>query len=84
VLARIGPQYREFIDAMQRRGILVRDRNSDPGCAGCVRVTIGNTEQNERLLIAVREAVEELSSRHERAFCHPERSKGSAVRPKAE
>jgi histidinol-phosphate/aromatic aminotransferase/cobyric acid decarboxylase-like protein len=45
---------------MQRRGILVRDRNSDPGCAGCVRITIGNTEQNERMLIAVREVCGEL------------------------
>jgi histidinol-phosphate/aromatic aminotransferase/cobyric acid decarboxylase-like protein len=60
VLARIGPQYREFIDAMQRRGILVRDRNNDPGCAGCVRITIGNAEQNERMLAAVREVRGEL------------------------
>jgi len=60
VLARIGPQYRDFIDAMQRRGILVRDRNSDPGCQGCVRITIGNAEQNERLFVAVREASTEL------------------------
>ncbi|HVZ17386.1 MAG TPA: histidinol-phosphate transaminase, partial [Terriglobales bacterium] len=61
VLARIGPRYREFIEAMQQRGILVRDRNSDPGCEGCVRITIGNAEQNERLFKAVREVVAELS-----------------------
>lgn len=60
VLVRIGLQYRDFIDAMQQRGILVRDRNSDPGCAGCVRITIGNAEQNERLFAAVREACREL------------------------
>jgi histidinol-phosphate/aromatic aminotransferase/cobyric acid decarboxylase-like protein len=73
----MGPQYREFIDAMQRRGILVRDRNSDPGCAGCVRITIGNAEQNERMLIVVREIATEL-------FCHHERSEGSAVQPQTE
>jgi len=60
VLARIGPQYRQFIDAMQQRGILVRDRNSDPGCEGCVRITIGNAEQNERLFAAVRDVCGEL------------------------
>ncbi|HUN90012.1 MAG TPA: aminotransferase class I/II-fold pyridoxal phosphate-dependent enzyme, partial [Terriglobales bacterium] len=60
VLVRIGPQYRDFIEAMQRRGILVRDRNSDPGCEGCVRITLGNAEQNERLLSAVRQVCTEL------------------------
>jgi histidinol-phosphate aminotransferase len=60
VLARIGPDYRRFIDGMQQRGILVRDRNSDPGCAGCVRITLGNTEQNEQMLTAVREVLKEL------------------------
>ena len=60
VLVRIGTQYRDFIEAMQRRGILVRDRNSDPGCEGCVRITLGNAEQNERLLSAVRQVCTEL------------------------
>jgi histidinol-phosphate aminotransferase len=60
VLVRIGPQYRDFIDALQRHGILVRDRNSDPGCEGCVRITIGNAEQNHKLFTAVRETFREL------------------------
>jgi histidinol-phosphate aminotransferase len=66
VLARIGPHYRQFIDAMHQRGILVRDRNSDPGCEGCVRITLGNAEQNERMLTAVREVAESLT-------CHQEK-----------
>ncbi len=32
---------------MRRRGILLRDRNSDPGCAGCVRITIGTDAQTD-------------------------------------
>lgn len=60
VLARIGPEYRKFIDAMNQKGILVRDRNSDPGCEGCVRITLGNAEQNQMMLEAVRESVAEL------------------------
>ena len=30
---------------MHTRGVLVRDRSADPGCNGCVRITIGTREQ---------------------------------------
>jgi histidinol-phosphate aminotransferase len=45
VLLYVGPRHREFVEAMRQRGILVRDRSSDPGCDGCVRITIGTREQ---------------------------------------
>jgi histidinol-phosphate aminotransferase len=54
VLVEVGPRCREFLDAMQQRGINLRDRSSDPGCEGCVRITIGTTEQNELLLNAIK------------------------------
>jgi len=60
VLVRIGPKYRDFIQALQQRGILVRDRNSDPGCAGCVRITIGTREHTDQLLAAMTAAISEL------------------------
>ncbi len=60
VLIRIGEKYREFIAQMQQRGILIRDRNSDPGCAGCVRITIGTAEQNAMLFDAMRSVAAEL------------------------
>lgn len=50
VLAYFGDYRKPFVEEMRRRGILVRDRNSDPGCQGCVRITVGTNEQNERLL----------------------------------
>ncbi len=50
VLAYFGDYRQAFVAEMRKRGILVRDRNSDPGCAGCVRITLGNREQNARLL----------------------------------
>ena len=40
---------------MRERGILVRDRNTDPGCEGCVRITLGTSAQMDRLLAALRE-----------------------------
>jgi histidinol-phosphate aminotransferase len=50
VLAYFGEYRTAFVAEMRRRGILVRDRNSDPGCAGCVRITLGNRLQSQRLL----------------------------------
>ncbi len=57
VLAYFGEYRQALVAEMRRRGILVRDRNSDPGCAGCVRITLGNTEQAERLLRELPEAL---------------------------
>jgi histidinol-phosphate aminotransferase len=36
--------------ALLNNGIVVRDRSSVPGCADCLRVTVGTNEQNEKLL----------------------------------
>jgi histidinol-phosphate aminotransferase len=60
VLARLGPAHAEFIRALRGRGILVRDRNSDPGCEGCVRLTVGSREHTQILISALRDVVEEL------------------------
>ncbi len=57
VLAYFGEYRVPLVQEMRRRGILVRDRNSDPGCAGCVRITLGTTEQTERLLRELPEAL---------------------------
>ena len=65
VLVRVGPAHTEFIQALRRRGILVRDRNSDPGCQGCVRLTVGSEEHTRTLIGAVRDVVEELALRGE-------------------
>lgn len=55
VLVRFGPARENFISAMRQRGILVRDRNSDPGCGGCVRITIGTEAHTDRLIAVLRE-----------------------------
>ncbi|HMK22195.1 MAG TPA: hypothetical protein VK466_07650, partial [Terriglobales bacterium] len=61
VLMRLGDANAEFVVGMRQRGILVRDRSRDPGCQGCVRITLGATQQNERLLATMREVLRELS-----------------------
>ncbi len=55
VLARFGARREAFLDAMRSSGILVRDRNSDPGCAGCVRITIGAEAHTDAVIAALRE-----------------------------
>ncbi len=61
VLMYFGSAAPAFIAAMRERGILVRDRSSDPGCEGCVRITLGSAEHNERLLRALAEVLEQKS-----------------------
>ena len=60
VLMKIGERHREFVAAMRQRGILVRNRSADRGCDGCVRITIGTSEQMDRLLAALCEVLAEL------------------------
>ncbi len=59
VLALIGSDSGRFVRAMRERGILVRDRSSDPGCQGCVRMTLGSGEQTDRLIAALRAVLAE-------------------------
>jgi histidinol-phosphate aminotransferase len=60
VLAYFGEFRIPLVKEMRARGILVRDRNSDPGCSGCVRITIGTDEQTERLLTELPAALETI------------------------
>ena len=60
VLTRIGAKHAEFSIAMHNRGVLVRDRSSDPGCDGCVRITIGTREQMETSVAALAESLAEI------------------------
>lgn len=60
ILMNIGSKHKAFVDAMRRQGVLVRDRSSDPGCDGCVRITLGTVEHTERGLIALQNALKEI------------------------
>src|SRR5271165_3758512 len=63
VLASFGSLKAALIQSMRARGILVRDRSLDYGCEGCVRITIGTTEQTARLLRALRETLTEIGAK---------------------
>ncbi|SDE66634.1 histidinol-phosphate transaminase [Terriglobus roseus] len=57
VLMHIGPRHKEFVDGMRARGVLVRDRSSDPGLDGCVRITIGLEDQITTGIAALRDTL---------------------------
>jgi histidinol-phosphate aminotransferase len=60
VLVEIGPQHKEFTRMMSAAGVLVRDRSSDPGCDGLVRITIGTREQMRQAAVALNESLARL------------------------
>lgn len=60
VLTRIGAQHRRFVEEMRERNVLVRDRSSDPGCEGCVRITIGTREQVVGAIRALEDVLAEI------------------------
>lgn len=62
VLLRMGALNPVFIRAMRERGILVRDRSRDHNCEGCVRITLGSAAQTDRLLVALREVLQEIGA----------------------
>jgi histidinol-phosphate aminotransferase len=55
VLFRVGPNASVITEALQARQILVRDKSSAPGCAGCIRLTSGVVEHTTLALAALEE-----------------------------
>jgi histidinol-phosphate aminotransferase len=60
VLMKIGTKHAELVKAMRARGVLLRDRSTDPGCDGYVRITVGVEEHVTRGLAALRESLKEI------------------------
>jgi histidinol-phosphate aminotransferase len=60
VLTRIGARHAAFSSAMRARGVLVRDRSNDPGCDGCVRITIGTREHTAAGIRAMEASLAEI------------------------
>jgi len=60
VLVEIGEKHRDFVRLMSAGGVLVRDRSNDPGCDGCVRITIGTREQMRDAVVVLRRTMREI------------------------
>ena len=58
----IGQLHKEFVAAMRRRnGVLLRDRSTDPGCDGYVRITVGIEAHVTQAIPALAEALAEIN-----------------------
>ena len=66
VLVEIGARHCEFVELMRDAGVLIRDRSSDPGCDGRVRITVGTREQMRLAAKALHETLAALRSGDEK------------------
>ena len=57
VLAYFGDRSASVVAGMSARGITVRDRSQDPGCAGCVRITAGVVAHTQACIAALAEVL---------------------------
>ncbi len=57
VLVRVGPRAPAVVEELRTRRIFVRDRTSQPGCAGCIRITAGVVGHTEACLAALEEVL---------------------------
>lgn len=65
VLMRVGTTKSDaatFTERMRQRRILVRDRSSDGGCEGCVRITVGRRQHVDYLLQALGAVLDEIAN----------------------
>jgi histidinol-phosphate aminotransferase len=65
VLVEIGARHAEFARLMSAAGVLVRDRSSDPGCDGYVRITVGTRQQMRQAASALNETLAALRASSE-------------------
>ncbi|MFH1721216.1 MAG: histidinol-phosphate transaminase [Candidatus Altiarchaeota archaeon] len=55
VLANFGRGSKTIESQLRKKGILVRDRSSDPLLKGCIRMTVGTDRQNRQLIDALKD-----------------------------
>ena len=55
LLVRFNVDATAVYDQLRARGIVVRNRTTQPGCAGCLRLTVGTPAENVQLLDALTE-----------------------------
>jgi len=57
VLIRAGDRLHALVKGAADRGIYIRDRSSEPGCAGCCRIATGIVEHTRRFIAAMEEVL---------------------------
>lgn len=57
VLVRIGDRIGEVIDGARERGVYLRNRSTEPGCEGCLRIATGLVEHTQRGIDVIEEVL---------------------------
>ena len=57
MLVNVGSDVTRVVAALAERGVRVRDRSPEHGCAGCIRVTTGLVEDTRRAVAALEEVL---------------------------
>ena len=57
VLVRAGEHTAAVLEGALERGIYLRDRSTEPGCAGCLRITAGVVAHTRRAIAAIEEVL---------------------------
>ena len=57
VLVRVGDRVNEVIDGARERGVYLRDRSTEPGCEGCLRIGTGHVEHTRRGIDVIEEVL---------------------------
>jgi histidinol-phosphate aminotransferase len=57
VLVRVGDRVGPLVAAAAARGVYLRDRSNEPGCAGCVRITTGIVEHTRRVVVVMEDVL---------------------------
>jgi histidinol-phosphate aminotransferase len=63
ILADLGDKHTPFAAEVEKDGIYVRDRGTDPACSGCVRITVGTAVEMERLYATLPGALQRIGWR---------------------
>ena len=57
VLVNVGDRAAALVKGVEQRGIYIRDRSDEPGCAGCVRIATGAIAHTRRCIEAMDEVL---------------------------
>ena len=57
VLVCAGDRLRALVQGAADRGVYIRDRSSEPGCAGCCRIATGVVEHTRRFIAVMEEVL---------------------------
>ena len=57
VLVCAGDRTADLVSGAAARGVYIRDRSSEPGCAGCIRIGTGIVEHTERCIAVMEEVL---------------------------